>query len=197
MQPGTAMSLAASALLAFWSSGASADGWFLHRFGELRAYHGDWLAVCDAAGAGPCRAVQIRLEGDETRVGPARIAVHRLPGGGHATEIFMRGMAEPGLRDPVIFAIDGVILPVPPDGWAPGEVGVPNVLESFAILGQERNAALVAAMRAGRWLSVSWGDGGGAWGDLASATAGDQTRLSLRGLTAALAAIETQLGEAE
>ena len=55
------MRLAASlaALLALTPVPLFAQEWFTHRFGELRAYHGDWLAVCSENGAGACRIVAI------------------------------------------------------------------------------------------------------------------------------------------
>ena len=147
------------------------DGaWFLHPFGEMRAYFGDWLAVCAEAGRGPCRAVQIVLEGEETRVGPARLAVHPQASGGHVLTLYMRGMPEAG-RDPVIFAIDGHVLP-----------GAPNVMETLTISDPDVTGDLVDRMRAGLRLTVSYGGGGGPRG-------GDQTVFSLRGLTAALDAI--------
>ena len=40
---------------------AHAGAWFLHKFGELRAYHQHFLNVCTDAGNGLCRTVQYRL----------------------------------------------------------------------------------------------------------------------------------------
>lgn len=187
--------MAAILAAGLWPAAAAAGpdgGWFLHPFGELRAYHRDWLAVCDDAGAGPCRAVQIRLEGAETRVGPARIAVlRRDDGGGHAIELFMRGMAGPHDREPVVLVVDDRVFPLPSEGWMPGEFGVPNVLESITLENQRIVAPVLAAMKAGRRLTVSWG-GGGLW-DGDGMLQGDQTTFSLNGLTAALEAIERHL----
>lgn len=174
--------LAGALALGLASQAPAEDGaWFLHPFGEMRAYFGDWLAVCAEAGRGPCRAVQIVLEGEETRVGPARLAVHPRASGGHVLTLYMRGMPEAG-RDPVIFAIDGHVLPLAPEDWAPGEPGAPNVMETLTISDPDVTGDLVDRMRAGLRLTVSHGGGGGPRG-------GDQAVFSLRGLTAALDAI--------
>ena len=166
----------------------AADGtWFLHRFGEMRAYFGDWLAVCEDAERGACRAVQIKLEGDETRVGPARLAVHRREAGAYLLTLRMRGMPESG-RDPVVFVVDGHVLPLAPGDWRPGEPDAPNVLETLTIERPEVTEDVVRRMEAGLRLTVSYGGGGGPRG-------GDQTVFSLRGLTAALDAIEARAEE--
>ncbi|RDC73332.1 hypothetical protein DLJ49_07105 [Rhodovulum sp. 12E13] len=180
--------LAGALALGLASPAPASDGaWFLHPFGEMRAYFGDWLAVCTEEGRGPCRAVQILLEGDETRVGPARLAVYPRESGGHVLTLYMRGMPEEG-RDPVILAIDGHVLPLSAEDWAPGEPGAPNVMETLTIADPDVMGDLVARMRAGLRLTASHGGGGGPRG-------GDQTVFSLRGLTAALDAIEARATE--
>jgi invasion protein IalB len=161
---------------------ALAQGWFQHPFGELRAYHGDWLAVCDNAGDGPCRAVQIMLEPGETRVGPARLALERHDGGLFAIVFHHHALIE-GVPDPLVLSIDGEALTLAPDQWAAGEPGLPNVIAAFHIVDAALAEMLVARMKAGWRLTLSHDAG--------------EARFSLRGLTAALAAIETQAARAE
>jgi hypothetical protein len=180
--------LAVALLTTLSGPATAADGvWFLHRFGEMRAYFGDWLVVCADQGRGPCRAVQIALEGDETRVGPARLAIHPEAAGGPALTLFMRGMPETG-RDPVVFVIDGHVLPLRQGEWIAGEPGLPNVLETVTVADPAVTEELLRRMRAGLRLTVSYGGGGGPRG-------GDQKGFSLRGLTAALDAIEAREGK--
>ena len=50
-------SILLSAGLGLMAVPAAADPWFLHEFGELRAYFKDWLVVCEDEGRGACRAV--------------------------------------------------------------------------------------------------------------------------------------------
>jgi invasion protein IalB len=172
-----AVALLAGVLLA--APAAARDGvWFSHRFGELRAYFGDWLAVCANDGMGPCRAVQIVLEGDETRVGPSRLALLRGDDGDYAIAVFDQGMPSAGLA-PVAFVFDGVPVTLDAADWQPGEPGFPNALESLAITDPAVTADLLARMRAGNRLTVRY--------------TGGEAAFSLRGVTAALAAIEAHV----
>ena len=43
--------------------------WFVHPFGALRSYHGDWLAVCDKEETGNCRLVNYLLRPGNTFYG--------------------------------------------------------------------------------------------------------------------------------
>jgi invasion protein IalB len=171
--PGVAMILAAPPALA--------QDWFLHPYGELRAYHGDWLAVCDNAGEGPCRAVQIMLEPGETRVGPARLALERR-NSGRFDIVFHHQALIGGVRDPLALVIDGQSLTLAPDQWATGEPGLPNVIAAFHIVDPALIETLVARMKAGRRLTLRHDAG--------------EAHFSLRGVTAALAAIEAQADRA-
>jgi hypothetical protein len=90
--------------MAFAAVPSLAQDWFLHPHGELRAYHGDWLAVCEEAGDGPCRAVQIMLEPSETRVGPARLALERREGG-RVDVVFHHQALFAGVRDLLVMPI--------------------------------------------------------------------------------------------
>lgn len=157
---------------------ALAQDWFLHRYGELRAYHGDWLAVCDKAGDGPCRVVQIMLEPGETRVGPARLALEQGDGG-RFDIVFHHQALFGGVRDPLELVIDGEPLTLAPEQWAAGEPGLPNVIAAFHIADAALAGTLVARTKAGRRLTLRHHAG--------------EAQFSLRGVTAALAAIETRM----
>ena len=119
--------IVAGVMMAFSAGPALAQDWFLHPYGELRAYHGDWLAVCDEGGAGACRAVQIMLEPGETRVGPARLALERKDAG-HFDVVFHHQALIAGVRAPLLLDIDGDVLTLSPGQGAPGEPGRPNVI---------------------------------------------------------------------
>lgn len=169
-----------AAALALGALPAGAGPWFAHPFGELRAYHGDWLAVCNDLGQGPCRAVQTPLEPGETRVGMARLALERGPDGGMTITLSDLAMPEAGPATPRLF-VDGREAALPAGSWAPGEPGLPGVLHSMAITDPALVADLLAQMKAGRWLELRH--------------EGGAVTFSLRGVTAALAAIETQAGK--
>jgi hypothetical protein len=59
--------LLSAAIFGFGVANASAlklEGkWFLHEFGELRAYHGDFLNVCSGEDFRQCRTVQYGFNG--------------------------------------------------------------------------------------------------------------------------------------
>ena len=167
----------AALLMALSIGAAQAEGWFLHPEGELRAYHGDWLAVCDNGGEGPCRAVQILLEPGETRVGPARLVLEQNGVGGLDIVFHHLALFE-GVRDPLVLEVDGDAVTLAPDHWAPGEPGRPNVIAAFHIADPALAEALVTRMKAGWRLTLRH-------------DAGEAT-FSLRGVTAALAAIAAQ-----
>ena len=169
--------IVAGVMMAFSAGPALAKDWFLHPYGELRAYHGDWLAVCDEGGAGACRAVQIMLEPGETRVGPARLALERKDAG-HFDVVFHHQALIAGVRAPLVLDIDGDALTLSPGQWAPGEPGRPNVIAAFHIADVELAKGLVARMKAGSRLTLRHDAG--------------EAQFSLRGVTAALAAIEAQ-----
>jgi len=169
--------IVAGVLVALSAAPALAKDWFLHPYGELRAYHGDWLAVCEEGGEGACRAVQILLEPGETRVGPARLALERKDAG-HFDVVFHHQALFAGVRGPLVLDIDGEALTLSPGQWAPGEPGRPNVIAAFHIADVELAKDLVARMKAGARLTLRHDAG--------------EAQFSLRGVTAALAAIEAQ-----
>ena len=175
-----AAAIAVTFTLLFSPTPASAEPWFLHHFGELRAYHGDWLAVCRDWGRGDCRTVQLVLEPGQTFFGQSRLSLKRRADGGYAIDVFDRGMPSEG-HGPIVFTFDGVALELKPDQWRKGDSDSVNVSENIAITDPELSADLVRRMKAGRELVVSY-------------KGGDAT-FSLRGVTASLGAIEKHLAD--
>jgi len=165
------------AALMLVAAATQAQDWFLHPHGDLRAYHGDWLAVCDGGGDGPCRAVQTMLEPGETRVGPARLALERQDTG-KIDIVFHHLALMEGVRDPITIDIDGAALTLSAGQWAPGEPGRPMVIAAFHIADPALAADLVARMKAGARLTLRHDAG--------------EAQFPLRGVTAALAAIDVR-----
>ena len=82
-----------AALIISFACASHAGPWFQHEFGELRAYHKDWLNVCDDNGAGSCRAVHYKLRGDgDTFFGESRLALMHRGGSDFAVEIYDKGL---------------------------------------------------------------------------------------------------------
>lgn len=161
-----------------WPVAAPADTWFLHEFGELRAYHGDYLSVCSNAGDGPCRTVQTGLR-PEGFLFDERLVWHRAPdAGGWILEIMARGM--PDALETVEIEIDGARRTLPSGSFETGGYDLANVAETFTVTDPEVNADLLAAMRAGNRMTVFWSPPGASEGS---------RQFSLRGVTAATNAI--------
>ena len=89
------------------SSTAIAGPWFMHKFGELRSYHGAWLNVCQDRGKGSCRATQSYLpKGTDKFFGQSKLTVHIEVDGKHSIEVYDANM--PALKDVTItFQFDG------------------------------------------------------------------------------------------
>lgn len=150
------------ALAAPFARAELSDGdWFLHEFAELRSYHGDWLAVCDAGGAGDCRLVQYLFEpGAQDRFfGEARLSVESDPGGAsiRRIEIFERGAPDepPGAVGLVIGGRAWSLRPGAEIGGARTASGG-VIAESFEITASALLAKIDAAMREGRWLRLGY-----------------------------------------
>ena len=174
-----------AAILVVLASPASAAPWFLHSFGELRSYHGDWLDVCDDAGKGACRAVQTVLRKDgPTFFGESRLTL-RAQDGGFAIEVYDAGLPD-GIGATVVFDFGREQVPV--TGWKVGEAAFDNVAETIAITDPAVVTPLMALIRAQRWLTVRY--------DLPDGTVGT-ARFSLRGSTAALDALTRQIARQE
>lgn len=179
------MRLAASlaALLALIPVPLSAQEWFTHRFGELRANHGDWLAVCSENGAGACRIVASGKDEGSEAFFDHRMSLHfRDNRGAWTIEVMDRGMPDRELTF-VGFEIDGTVTDLPDGAWQPGERDFGNVIETIHLVDPDLTRDLVAAMRAGNRLTVRYlpiGQDGLA-------------RFSLRGITAAMNAVEAHV----
>ena len=165
---------------------AQASDWFAHEFGELRAYYGDWLAVCEDLGDGPCRMVQSVIpEGGDTFFGTSRLAVHPDRDGGFRIEVFDRDM-EADRVNRVIFDFGLVLVQVYEDRFATGSGDGVNVAETLSVLDPLDAGYLARLIAAEQGLTVAYFD---ATEFLGSAT------FSLRGSAAALLAVETKLAE--
>ncbi|UWQ17582.1 hypothetical protein [Jannaschia sp. M317] len=148
----------------------SADPWFHHPFGELRAYHADWLAVCRDLGDGLCRAVQFRRLSADGFFGEGRLTLALGPDGWTQ-----------GVYDGTMAA--GATLSASVDGAAPvalearaGEPDLSNVSQS---VWAPVPTSLLAALRGGNRLRVLF--------------PGGEETYSLRGITAATDAILVQV----
>lgn len=162
---------------------AKATDWFLHTYGELRAYHAHWLAVCNDGGEGACRAVQYEADPGSSAIFDERIAVHRIDGTPDwRIEVMDRGMPETltGLR----FVIDGETFEVEPAGYRMGGIEYVNVAETVLITDPDLNYQLLGKMRAGNRLTVHYAPGGSGDG---------KAVFSLTGFTSATNAIDARV----
>ncbi len=162
---------------------AVAGEWFTHPFGELRAYHGDWLAVCDKKGEGRCRAVHSeRKSADDRFFGKSRVALLRIDDDRWVIEFHDDGLSASELSS-LAFTIDGETTQVPRDAWKVGTPDVDNVADTVTIMDAKLTGELVAKMRAGNRLIIDYQP---------SASEG-KAAVSLRGATAVTDAIEAQI----
>lgn len=175
-----------AALLVFMTSSCQADSWFQHEFGELRAYHKDWLNVCDENGAGLCRAVHYKLRGDgDTFFGESRLALMHRGGSEFVIEIYDQGLTPLPDGDLVFdFGSEKVVLA--PTKWHAGGADLVNVAETVAVTDAEVAAKLVELIRKKTRLDVTF--------VVEEAPIAEAT-FSLRGSAAALAAIEALKSE--
>ena len=176
------MRLALALAISLTASSAFAGEWFQHRFGEARAYHGSWLAVCADKGEGDCRAVQ--LGGKDGVDGQRRMAINVVRPGRYIVTVFQRGWAL-GDSDFVTVDIDGQLTALKNSQWAAGEMDVSNVAETFTITDDAVNATFVADLKAGNRATVAMGTEY----DRKSAA------FDLSGITAALNAIEARIAK--
>ncbi|EFL87733.1 invasion associated locus B family protein [Ahrensia sp. R2A130] len=140
--------------VALTTTPASAGEWFTHPFGELRAYHGSWLAVCSDSGRGECRAVQMAGDdGSGSFFGSRRMSIVVKEPQGYTVEIFQRGMTTP-ISGSVTLNIDGSRTNLTDDQWSDGAPEYTNVLETFSLRGDGLMNKLVAEMKAGNQLYV-------------------------------------------
>lgn len=167
-------------LLCVIAAPAQAQNWFTHPFGELRAYHGDWLAVCDEFGSGPCRMIGY----EQSRRAESQVRLYRSSDSMDWTLVYFdRGLPERTLET-ISFGIDRTWINIPAGTWTPGDRDITNLLETVTIADPALTRTLLGHIRAGRWLTVRY-----------TTTSGDtiERRYSLRGTTAASDAIEIEL----
>ena len=171
-------------VFALMTSPAVAEPWFLHRFGELRSYHGDWLAVCAENGQGACRAVQLPVDpaGDRFFVN-RRLALHVGKDGNHVVEVFARDLAPRG-DSPILFRTEDEVIAVDFGDWHAGAPNLPNLAETISVTNPMVARDLVSLFRRDWRLKVGFKRN-----DLGSGRA----VFSLRGVTAALDAIATHM----
>lgn len=175
---GRVRNLLTALLIALPMSASAHTGWFLHPFGELRAYHGDFLNVCTENGAGACRTVNYVLAPGDTFFGEARLALHRLENG-WGIEIWDLDLPL-DVTEPFSLSIDGKVLSVDPSTWSDVTPDGVRVAQTLSIVDPTAAAPLVEAMRSGFFLTVRHEAG--------------QAVFSLRGLIAAQTAIDIHLG---
>jgi len=165
---------------------AHADDWFLHEYGELRAFHGDWTAVCNDAGAGDCRVVQTQKDPGSDAFFDSRLSLlRRHSGSGWTVELMDRGLINSDVRA-VTLSVDGTTVPVDADDWTPSRTSDDNAIDSLYITGADVTDRLVALMRPGAWVTLGY--------DPASDGDG-MAAFSLRGVTAAMGAVDAQISQ--
>ncbi len=176
--------LTAFVLFAF---GAHAtDGqWFEHRFGERRAYFGDWLAVCNNSGAGQCRLVQTTAA-DAPDSKFYRVAlVLLMTNNTWIMEVSNRNLPAEDIRD-LSFTIDGNDIDANKDTWKVGNNTTPNLADTVTVVNPELMDIIMAGMRDGLHMKVSYFPTG----------AGEGTfTVPLQGVTAGTAAIKAVYAE--
>lgn len=180
-----AKNIALALMLLSFSAGlpAKAGEWFHHSFGELRAYHGDWLNVCRLHGIGKCRTVQMPIEpNSDPFFGERRLSVNGLLDGEFRIDIFQRNMPTPP-QQPIII-IDDQVFALKATDWANGEHDYSNVQETITITNPDLTRKIIAAMKAGDRFTMTYGDPQGSR---------QQAVFMLRGFTAAIRATETQI----
>lgn len=163
------------------------DGqWFLHKFGELRSYHGDFLNVCSGADFRTCRSVQygFNQRPEERFFGDTRLSISKQTQGAgtsesYAIEIFINSLPDKP-TGPFIFSVDGEIFKPQTGQVISGSPEGYNVSQTFSITDPAFTEQMIAAMRKGNSLRVLH-DGY------------RETRFQLRGFSSALDANETQM----
>ena len=167
------------AVMALAAAPVAAQDWFLHDFGERRAFFKDWLAVCSDAGAGPCRLVRSSRDATNSAF-DTRVSLHRSPEGWHI-EVMDRGLPAHSLSELRFVFDDTQRVVVTRDGFDAGAWTVPSVSDTVTINDPETVDKLLDAMRGGIELRISYAPIGS--GDGAAV-------VPLRGVTAGLAELD-------
>jgi invasion protein IalB len=182
-----------AALLLTFTSQAGASTieklWFLHPFGELRSYHGDWLAVCDKEETGNCRLVNYLLSPSDSFYGFDGV----LTVGFYIENEKIRNYMDlnaPGIEHPystgVVLTFDYIDFHINAEEILSGgiytsskdnsEVHLYDVHETFAILNEDLMSAIKNNMKKARWLNFNYRNG--------------KVQFSLRGFSSAYRAVE-------
>lgn len=148
------------------------------KYGERRAYFGDWLASC--APSGVCSALAyVGADGD---LFDASVRV-RQSAPGRDRELILSGatLGSDGLTLVLQIGKPGLwrLAPEADLGWANAAGDAAN---EYRVRPSVANREVIPAMIAGRWLDATW----------VRSVVIERRRFSLRGLTAALAWIEAQ-----
>lgn len=161
--------------------GAVAQAWFDHPFGEKRAYHRDWLAVCEDAGAGPCRVVHmVHAPGGDGFFGVARLSVQRGEPSGYVIELYDVDL--PDVPDATLTLVfDGQRIDLAAGRYASGGPAGENILQTLSITDSKLSGDLVRRMRAASRVDLIYGEGA------------LLRRFSMLGISAALDAVERQV----
>lgn len=175
-------------LMAGWmglmASSVGAGPWFQHEYGEMRSYHGDWLAVCKEAGNGACRIVATAKDPGSAAYFDLRLAAHRIDGSPDwAVEVMDRNMPASAVET-LVFTFDGEAVRIPTGQWTAGDFDFGNAVDSLVIRDAALADDLVARMMTGGLVSVSYaprGEGDG------------RAEFSLRGVTSAVRAVEAHV----
>lgn len=167
-------------------AGALEGKWFLHRFGELRAYHGDFLNVCSGKNFTTCRTVQYGFGAQrndhffgETRLSIARVSDDANGSEKYTIEIYIAELP-PVPKGPFTLSVDGDIFRLSDTQWKAGTTEGYNVEETISITDGALTATLINKMRSGNRLRVLYDDY-------------NETRFQLRGFSDALDAIDKQI----
>lgn len=157
------------------------DGeWFEHRFGEQRAYFGDWLAVCNDSGAGQCRLVQIP-PADAPDEKYYRVALVLLEDqGDYVIELSARNMPAAEVIN-LNFEVDGNTITAKDGSWKMGDNTTPNIADTVTLVDQETVRIVMEGMADGLSMTVQYLPTGNGLGSFTT---------SLKGVVAGTKAIE-------
>lgn len=182
-----ALALTLTSIAASHSLSSNIEGqWFLHKFGELRSYHGDFLNVCSGAEFRFCRSVQYGFDQrpEERFFGDTRLSISDNRSGdgtskSYSIEIYINSLPDKP-TGPFIFSVDGEIFTPRKSQVVSGSPEGYNVSQTFSITDPALTEKMIKAMRKGNSLRVLH-DGY------------NETRFQLRGLSSALDANDIQM----
>ncbi|MEM6619748.1 MAG: hypothetical protein AAF631_10640 [Pseudomonadota bacterium] len=176
----------AAAIAATLAQPVLAQAWFMHTSGEIRAYHGDWLAVCADEGNGPCRVVATAVDPGSNAFFDLRLAAHRIDNSPDwAVEVMDRSMPASQVET-LTFTFDGEATTIPRSAWKAGDFLYGSVVDTLVIRDPAVAADLVEKMKAGNRVVITYAPTGRGDGEAS---------FPLRGVTAAMNASESRVLE--